>query len=286
MTDITTIEQKGTLVFNACALSAMLLCLSTVSDAVAAPKKAKPPKGLDECSEPYTLDVSHRWPIGERIRYGLWLDGLAVGSVEFGVANQGNVNNIEATEFVSRFKVDELVAALLPVHGEAHSIVPVGSIMPLRMWNDYFLDGRKYRETFDQPRSGMLKAERVRDGSAKVRATRELPGPILDFVSGFYVLRSGSLKESACTLVFGSHRVHTVHLEPLGNEDVATPIGQRPAEKLRIRYGAERSKVVHEAFIWVSTSADRLPYRVEIKGKHHIIVKIDMYDPGQIAALP
>ena len=49
---------------------------------------------------------------------------------------------------------------------------------------------------------------------------------------------------------------------------------------------AERSRKTREATVWISQSSDRLPYKVEIKGEHDIVVKIDMYDPGQLAILP
>ena len=202
------------------------------------------------------------------------------------MANTGQTAGTRAYEFVSRFKVDELVATVLPVNGEAHSVVKQSSLVPLRMWNDYHLNGKEYHESFTQKSPGKLKALRERQGSAQLKTERTFPGGVLDFVSGFYLLRAGRVTTPTCALVFGSHRAFTVSLEPLGTETVETPIGQRPAEKLLLRYGAERSKRTREAIVWLSQSADRLPYRVEIKGEHHIIVKIDMYDPGQIAILP
>lgn len=260
------------------------LVMSVVAHA--APRAPTPPKGLQPCNAPYELTNPSDWPIGEKIRYSLWLDGLAVGSVEFRVANAGETSGTRAYEFVSRFKVDELVATVLPVNGEAHSIVEQRSLVPLKMWNDYHLNGKEYHESFTQESPGKLKALRERQGSAQLKTQRMFPGAVLDFVSGFYLLRAGRITAPTCALVFGSHRAFTVSLEPLGTETVETPIGQRPAEKLLLRYGAERSKRTREAVIWLSESSDRLPYRVEIKGEHHIIVKIDMYDPGQIAILP
>ena len=63
--------------------------------------------------------------------------------LEFRVANEGVTAGKTAYEFVSRFKVDELVATVLPVNGEAHSVVEQSSLVPIRMWNDYFLNGKK-----------------------------------------------------------------------------------------------------------------------------------------------
>lgn len=254
--------------------------------AYAGARAPTPPKGLQPCENPFELATAPDWPIGEKIRYSLWLDGLAVGSVEFRVANVGPTSGAEAYEFVSRFKVDELVATVLPVNGTAHSVVEQLSLVPLRMWNDYFLNGKKYHESFVQESRGKLKAVREREGSAKLKTERTFPGPVVDFVSGFYLLRAARMRAPACALVFGSHRAFTVALEPQGTETVETPIGQRPADKIRLRYGAERSKRTREALVWLSKSDDRLPYRVEIKGEHHIMVKIDMYDPGQISILP
>lgn len=265
-----------------CALTLM----SVGFDARGAARTPTPPKGLEPCQSPYFMSKAPQWPIGEKIRYSLWVDGLAVGSVEFRVANEGLSGANQVYELVSRFKVDELVATVLPVSGEAHSIAEQGSLVPTRMWNNYQLNGKKYHESFEQPRSGSLIALRERQGSAKLRAEREFPGAIFDFVSGFYLLRSGRITSPSCALLFGSHRAFTVSLEPLGTEAVQTPIGQRPAEKLRLRYGAERSRKTREAILWISQSSDRLPYRVEIRGEHEIVVKIDMYDPGQIAILP
>ena len=78
-----------------------------------------------------------------------------------------------------------------------------------------------------------FKAQREREGSARLKTEREFTGPIMDFVSGFYLLRAGRVASPTCSVVFGSHRAFTVLLEPLGVEAVETPIGQRPAEKLR-----------------------------------------------------
>ena len=263
---------------------ALALMVGGLADA--RPRAPIPPKGLEPCIEPFRLESTAEWPIGEKIRYSLWLDGLAVGSVEFRVANSGVSAGKPASEFVSRFKVDELVATVLPVNGEAHSIVEKDSLVPLRMWNDYFLNNKKYHESFTQQEVGKLKAIRERQGSAQLKTQRTFPGAVLDFVSGFYLLRAGRVTAPTCALVFGSHRAFTVAIEPMGTETVETPIGRRPADKIRLRYGAERSKRTREALVWISQSDDRLPYRVEIHGEHHIVVKIDMYDPGQIAILP
>ena len=61
----------------------MALTLGFVAHAGA--RAPTPPKGLQPCENPFELATAPDWPIGEKIRYSLWLDGLAVGSVEFRV---------------------------------------------------------------------------------------------------------------------------------------------------------------------------------------------------------
>ncbi len=204
-------------------IGATLFALTLSFSTSAAPRAPSPPRGLEACNQPYALSTPTRWPIGERIRYSLWLDGLAVGSLEFRVANEGVTAGKAAYELVSRFKVDELVATVLPVNGEAHSVVEQASLIPMRMWNDYFLNGKKYRETFEQVRPGVLKAQREREGSARLKTERTFTGPIMDFVSGFYLLRAGRVASPTCSVVFGSHRAFTVLLEPLGVSTASTP---------------------------------------------------------------
>jgi len=246
------------------------------------PKKIdKKRLGIEPCVDPLPLVERLPISIGETVRYVVDVDGLSVGVVDFRTTQRGHDAGQVVTEYRSQFKLDSLVASLLPVDGRAASLVQDARGQPLRAMNQYTVADRHYEETVVwDTNSGKLTSERKRGEKSKT-VTRTFDVMTRDFVSGFYFLRALPRESSGCTVIYGSQRAYIVHLKYAGEERVSTPVGSRPADRYEIRYAHERSKKIANATVWLSLGPDRLPYRAEIIAQNTLDARIHLYEPGK-----
>jgi len=241
---------------------------------------AKTPDGLEACTQPIPIAGSLSQSLGETIRYIVDVDGLSVGTVDFKAVQRGSFNDALVTEYRSHFKIDSLVSAIVSVEGRAASLVPLDGQIPVRAMNRYRIRKNQYEEevVYDASRNELV-SNRSRNGKRK-RDVRHFVVPARDFIAGFYFFRTLPRDVNGCTVIYGNQRAYTIWISPDGQEKVKTPVGLRLADRYTIRYASERFKKPRTGRVWVSVGPDRLPYRAELDGKHSLLARIHLYEPG------
>lgn len=256
-----------------------LLSLVAVDPSAATASPPKTPAGLEPCRRPsLNRDESlHNGPLGELIRYNVSVDGVEVGRVDFKVERRGAVDGKAATEYRSQFKVDRLLAALVPMEGRAASVIADGRRTPFRAMSTYTAADNRYEEKLSYT-DGSTRVSSTRKKNGKsVTAERRFSASVGDFVSSFYAVRSMPRRFSGCTIIYANQRAYTIWITHDGEEAVETAVGQRPADRYRIRYGHEKAKAIHDGLIWISQTTERLPYAVEWRGKHNVRAYVHLY---------
>lgn len=244
----------------------------------------KVPSDLSPCDKPLLPPQDLPRSLGETVRYVVDVNGLSVGTIDFKIERKGQFAGKPVTEYRSLFKIDALVAMLLPVEGRASAFVPDTARAPVVAMNKYKLDqfDIEEKQTFGD---GALKvaSKRMKNGESKDDA-RDFPGPVQDFVSGFYYLRTLPAAASGCAIIYGNQRAYTVWLEADGDEKIMTPVGLKTANRYAIRYAHDKSKKSATGRVWLGTGADRLPYKAEIIGADRLEARVHAYETGQVAA--
>ncbi len=251
------------------------------ADKVAPPKLVpRTPAGLAGCEQALmpTQELPRR--VGEVVRYLVAVDGLSVGTVDFKVEQDGTFQGLNVTEFRSLFKLDALVATFLPVEGRAAALVPYGRFWPMKAMDKYQLDQDRLEEELTLASEGRAMAvKRVKNNHTE-NENRAFAYPIVDFVSGFYLLRALPKTMNGCAVLYGNHRAYTVWLAPDGSEKIKTPVGMREADRYQVRYASEKSPRPLTARVWIGDVPTRLPFRVEMDGKHRLEAQVHLYESG------
>lgn len=238
------------------------------------------PSGLLPCWQPLAPIADLPRSTGEVIRYLVDVDGLSVGTVDFKIERHGTYEGRTVTEYRSLFELDPLVATLVPLKGQAASLVPRRVFWPSRAMNRYTLDRNEYEETVSYQSDGrVLASTRSKNGKAK-DASRRFGNPAPDFVSAFYMLRRMPEDMDGCSILYGNQRAYTIWMKHEGREKVKTPAGLREADRYLVRYGSERSRRPYEGSVWLGPAPDRLPYRAEVRGTHTLEARIHLFETG------
>ncbi len=219
--------------------------------------------------------------MGETIRYLVNVDGLSVGTIDFKVERRAVYAGQPVTEYRSLFKLDSLVSTLIPVEGRAASLVPEMSFVPVVAMNRYSLSDNTFEESQTFASGGhTVMSKRSKNGKSKDER-RLFPGPAIDFVSGFYLLRSLPDNAAGCVIIYGNQRAYTVWLKPDGSEKVRTPVGLRQAQRYLVSYASDKSKKPASGLLWLGEAPMRLPYRAELNGKSRLEARIHLYETGK-----
>lgn len=254
---------------------------SRVHPAVRArPRPPRTPKGLSPCSRALRPTSDLPRSAGEVIRYLVDIDGLSVGTVDFKIERQGTFEGRPVTEYRSLFELDALVATLVPVRGQAASLVPTRSFWPSRAMNRYTIDTNEYEETVTYDSEARALASKRSKNGRPNDANRLFDNPAPDFVSAFYMLRRLPEDLDGCTILYGNQRAYTIWMKHDGREKVKTPVGMREADRYQVRYGSERSRRPYEGTVWLGPEPDRIPYRAEVRGKHTLAARIHLFETG------
>ena len=244
----------------------------------AKPLNIRTPPGLASCKQGALTENILRHPVGESIRYYLDINGLSVGKVDFKIEAKGDYEGHSVIEYRSLFKLDSLLDVMLPMSGQAASLVPMQGSSPSMAMNRYSLGENQYDERIEVDASGKsVHAKRTKN--TKMRETnRVFDFPVQDFLSAFYAFRVQAKKtQSGCTHIYANQRTYTVWFYEAGEEKIKTPVGHRKADKYRIEFGSERSKKMRQGHIWISQDGHFLPYKAEILGKRHIEARVHLY---------
>ena len=239
------------------------------------------PKGMPPCTTPLKLvgDMPRR--AGEAMRYLVDIDGMSVGTVDFKVERRGTFEGKAVTEYRSLFKLDALVATFLAVDGRAATVVPDVSYWPTRAMDQYQLDNDHLEEELSfAPDGKTLTIKRVKNGEKKDEK-RTFKEPVLDFVTGFFLVRALPKNMDGCAILYGNQRAYTVWIKPDGTEKVKTPVGLKDADRYVVRYASEKSPRPLDARVWIGDVPARLPYRAEILGPHTLEAQIHIYETGK-----
>jgi len=239
------------------------------------------PKGLPSCENVLNSGEDLFLPVGETLRYLVNVDGLSVGTVDFKVASRGIYSGVFADEYRSLFKLDSFVSTLVPLQGQAASVVSAMDKTPLRSMNRYKVDDHDFDEHISySPSARELTSIRDRDGVKRTQV-RSFDYAVLDMVGAFYQLRRLPRAMNGCIVVYGNQRAYTVWLRSEGEERIQTPVGYRLADRYSLRYGSEYLKLPKEGKLWISADAQRVPYRVEVQGRHRLEAIIHTFEPGE-----
>ena len=239
------------------------------------------PPGLAVCKQAMSWSEDLFLPVGETLRYLVNVDGLSVGTVDFKVASRGIYAGVFADEYRSLFKLDSFVSTLMPLHGQAASVVSAMDKTPIRSMNRYKVDEHEFDESISYSKAGRaLTSTRARDGVKRTQK-RLFDYAILDLVGAFYQVRRFPREMNGCVVIYGNQRAYTVWLKNEGEERIQTPVGYRLTDRYSLRYGSEYLKRPREGTLWISSDHKRIPYLVEVRGRHHLEAKIHFYEPGE-----
>lgn len=178
-------------------------------------------------------------PVGERLEYELTLGGAYMGKLELYVGDPRRVEGKEAVPLSGRLRTNAFVSAVKPVVGRYMTMVDPGTLTPLGVrveakvgdderWEEVrFLEGgRKARTRFRY-----YGKERARHFGGE--------HPLLDGLSLLHLARRVPLKPGlvACQDVLSTRRMWRMRAEVLGRETVDTPVGPKPAYRVRTVFG-------------------------------------------------
>jgi hypothetical protein len=218
---------------------------------------------------------------GETLRYLVDVDGLSVGTIDFKIERRGRFQGRTVIEYRSLFELDALVAAFVKVTGRAASLVPDRGAFPVETMNDFTWGRNHYEEEVSyEPEVQRVRSKRSKNGKAKERR-RRFSDPVLDFLTGFYAMRTMNPDTAGCSILYSHQRAFTIWVTPAGRERVDTPAGSRLADRFDVSLASERSKKPYDGAVWLGPGPDRVPYRAELQGnKHHMAARIHTFVRG------
>jgi hypothetical protein len=262
-------------------LSFIILAPETTSAATVQstkPLNIRTPPGLASCKKGALTENILRHPVGESIRYYLDINGLSVGKVDFKIEAKGDYEGHSVIEYRSLFKLDSLLDVMVPMSGQAASLVPMQGSSPSMAMNRYSLGDNQYDERIEIDAAGKS-VHSKRTKNTKIRETNRIfDFPVQDFLSAFYAFRIQAKKaKSGCTHIYANQRTYTVWFYEAGEEEIKTPVGHRKSDKYRIEFGSERSKKMRQGHVWISQDGNFLPYKAEILGERHIEARVHLY---------
>ena len=236
---------------------------------------------LPACRASWRVDAPMPQRVGEALRYTVDVNGVGVGTIDFKVHRQGHYAGRAVTEYRSLFNLDALVAALIPANGQATALVRAQTAWPTVALSHYTSGDHVIDEKMQFSDDGQdIVLERTKDGNT-THLKRHEGQVLMDFVTGFYRLRSLSHEREACGFVFGNERLYTFWFTPEGPDERKTPVGIRPAWRYGLRYASDRfPNVVIHGKLWTAADATALPYEVELTGARHLQARLHTYQPG------
>jgi hypothetical protein len=222
----------------------------------------------------------------ESVRYGVAVDGLSVGTVDFQIARTGVYSGKAAVEYRSLFKLDHLLATMADIEGRAASLVWLDAASPHTAMSHYSMGNTTWHEelAFAEQGRQMRAVRRVTPAPkrlAEPEASPPVAQPIVDFVTGFYLLRRLPAKAASCMTVYINQHHYVVWATPQGSERVKTPVGMRPADIFAVRYQRMDGDTIGSGRIWLSQTEERLPYQFAIGDDRRIEVRLHTYAMGR-----
>lgn len=263
------------------------VALGAQADARSAPvQKPKRQAMLPACTTPVAWQGALPQATDESVRYAVAVDGLSVGTVDFQIARTGTFSGAPAVEYRSLFKLDHLLATMADIQGRAASLVPLDAASPKSAMSHYSVGETTWHEELafaDAGRSMQARRQVTPAGAATRRpdATPDVLQPIVDFVTGFYLVRRLPAQTPACMSLYANQHHYVVWLTPAGTERINTPVGMRPADVFAVQYQRVSGETIGAGRIWLSQTQERLPYRIAIGDDRRIEARLHTFAMGR-----
>lgn len=233
---------------------------------------------------------TQNWPqppakIGETLRYAIDLDGLSLARADTVVARRTQQQNQTFIEYRSRLQTDQVVQLLLPVQGDAASLVPVQGPQqyPHQARQYYRWGDSHYFEQFDGGNNRQLLASWQGDHAPPANLgplMQQEITPAFDWLSAFYALRGLPKKGASCLRVYGHHQTYRVWLRPDGSERVSTPVGRQQADCYEVYYESLQPHKAGSGRIWLSQTQARIPLQMQMQSNRCFRARLQMYAAG------
>ena len=243
------------------------------------PSAPKTPAGLAPCVKPLLPPKGFTRQAGERLTYGLEILGIKLGVARFEIKRRGTFQGKPVTEYGLNVDAVSLANWLIEVDGSAAAIIADGETSPLQAASRYVFRHDREQEFQTYSLQGRrVVSKRNRNGKQTVQR-KDFPSPVLDFLTGFYLLRRIPKAEAGCAIVYSGHKTFTLWIHPEATEDLNTRIGLEPSVRYRITYGSDRDRTIKTVKIWFSDDARRLPLRIEGTTRLQPVATLRSYRP-------
>ncbi len=234
------------------------------------------PERCPSCTTPVIFSDAYRDTLGERARYVVELNGLAVGNAEFTVNSEGRLESQSVIEYRGQFVLDSFISSMTQLHGQAASVMTRqkrAAVHSMLRFKAKQADVDERVKFFDL--AHRLYGTRSRSGKIQ-EDHRALSVPIWDALAAYYLMRALPPESSGCFLVYAQRRLYTVWFKHVGLEKIATPLGLRPAHYVKMHFRDDRTNAkVHHAEIWLGQIRSRIPYRFVLNGKDTLVARIE-----------
>jgi hypothetical protein len=219
---------------------------------------------------PVAFPETYHDTLGERARYVVEKNGLAVGNVEFTTHSEGELESQSVVEYRGQFILDAFVSSLTQLHGQAASVITRHKRTAVHSMLRFKAKQGEVNERvtfFDL--AHRLHGTRTRSGKMK-EDHRALKMPAWDVLGAYHLMRALPPSTSGCFLVYAQGRLYTVWFIPEDLVKIATPVGLRSASHIRMHFRDDRTDAkTHDAEIWLSQDRSHIPYRFMLHGQDH-----------------
>jgi len=242
----------------------------------------KTPEGLPSCTQVIKPSQSMPETIGETLRYLIDVDGLSIGTIDFKIDKKGTYKQIPVIDYKSLFRLDPLVAAVIGIEGRAASLVALLDATPQKAMTRYKRSGKDdISEDIEFTNRG-AHAQSVRTKNRETKnETRDFPDTAIDSLTAFYRMRVLPKDMKGCALIYIDQKAYTMWVEAKGEEQIQTPVGLRLTDRYYARYSFDQSKIIREAWGWLSQTPERVPYRAKIVGHYTLEARVHLYIPKE-----
>lgn len=212
-------------------------------------------------------------PSGERLEYELRLGGAYMGRLELTVGESRRIDGQVAVPLFGRLRTTSMVSAVKAVEGRymamvhPSSLTPFGVKMEARVGEDDRWENVRFLSRGRQAETRFL--YRGREASRRYGANH----PILEGLSLLHLARRVPLQPglSACQDILSTRRLWRVRAEVTGRESVDTPVGARPAYRVRTSFtrrgvSSKRRKAI-EIDVLIGDMPGRPPLAFEMRQK-------------------
>jgi hypothetical protein len=209
---------------------------------------------------------------GESMSFEVRLGGVLLGEAALAVGQLGDFNGRRAITVHSKIGTTGAARLLRPIDDEATTIIDMDTGTPIRLDTHVLMSGQETTTTAIFS-AGQVVVDVRRVGAASVQPFTFAFGklPTHDAHSAMADLRGWRPEVGASRTVWlvGGRRLWRVDLSYVGHASIATPDGNRDADRLdgtayRVHpdQRIDDSRAPRRFSVWISTDADRVPLRV------------------------